>query len=239
MRASVSSSTSPSMAMTPRSGFVSPAIMLTSEVFPAPEAPNRPVTRPSLAKATSTRKFTELFCDVNAQHGQFPCRRLCGAPREPFGGDQGCQRDQDRDHHQPQCRGVAIRRLDQRIDRRGNGLGFAGDVGHEGNGGAELADRLGKAEHHAGQHARQRQRQRDRQEHPPGCRAQRARRLLQPAVDRLDRQPDRPHQQRKRHDRRRPAPPRSSETRTRCRDDPRASRRSGRGARTSAAADSR
>ena len=38
------------------------------------------------------------------------------------------------------------------------------------------------------------------EEHPPGCRAQRARGLLQPLVDRFDRQPDRPHQQRKRHD---------------------------------------
>ena len=36
-------------------------------------------------------------------------------------------------------------------------------------------------------------------EHPPGRGAQRARGLFQPAVDRLDRQPDRPHQQRKRH----------------------------------------
>ena len=57
--------------------------------------------------------------------------------------------------------------------------------------------------------ARQRQRQRDGEKHPPRRRAQRARRLLQPAVDRLDRQPDRPHQQRKRHDaagQRRPGP---------------------------------
>ena len=64
------------MAMTPRSGRSRPAIMLISEVLPAPEAPNSPVTRPSLVNEASKREFAELFCDVNAQHDQFPCRRL-------------------------------------------------------------------------------------------------------------------------------------------------------------------
>ena len=75
MRAAVSSSVSPSMAMMPRSGCSRPAIMLISEVLPAPEAPNRPVTRPSLVKRGFEREFAELFGDVDAQHGQFPCRR--------------------------------------------------------------------------------------------------------------------------------------------------------------------
>ena len=35
--------------------------MLISEVLPAPEAPNRPVTRPSLVKEASKREFAELF----------------------------------------------------------------------------------------------------------------------------------------------------------------------------------
>ena len=66
--------------MTPRSGRSSPAIMLISEVLPAPEAPNSPVTRPSLVEGGFEREFAELFCDVDAQHGQFPCRR-CVARR--------------------------------------------------------------------------------------------------------------------------------------------------------------
>ena len=74
-RAAVSSSISPSMAMVPRSGFSNPAIMLISEVLPAPEAPNRPVTRPSLANEASMENSPSCFDDVNAQHGQFPCRR--------------------------------------------------------------------------------------------------------------------------------------------------------------------
>ena len=68
------------MAMMPRSGRSSPAIMLISEVLPAPEAPNRPVTRPSLAKAASIENSPSCFDDVNAQHDQFPCRR-CVARR--------------------------------------------------------------------------------------------------------------------------------------------------------------
>ncbi len=50
-------------------------------------------------------------------------------------------------------------------------------------------------------HARQRQRQRDGRRTPAtGVAPSVRRRLLEPAVDRFDRQPDRPHQQRKRHD---------------------------------------
>ena len=145
------------------------------------------------------REFAELFDDVDAQHDQFPCRRWVARRASHFGGDQRRERNHDGDDHQPQRRGVAVRGLDQRIDRRGDGLGLAGNIRHEGNGRAEFADRLGKAEHHAGQHARQRQRQCDGQEHPERRGTQRLRRLFQPPVNRFDRQPDRAHQERKRH----------------------------------------
>ncbi len=145
------------------------------------------------------REFAELLGDVDAQHGQFPCRRLVArranhseAIRAPIAITMEISTSRAGG-------GIAVGRLDQRIDRRRNGLGLAGNVGDEGDGGAELADRLGKAEHHAGQYARQRQRQGHGGEHLPWCGAERARCLFQPAVDRLDRQPYRPHQQRKRH----------------------------------------
>ena len=80
MRAAVSSSVSPSSAMMPRSGRSRPAIMLISEVLPAPEAPNSPVTRPSLVKEAASENSPSCFVDVDAQHGQFPCRR-CVARR--------------------------------------------------------------------------------------------------------------------------------------------------------------
>ena len=66
--------------MTPRSGRSRPAIMLISEVLPAPDAPNRPVTRPSLVERGLKRELAKLLGDVDAQHGQFPCRR-CVARR--------------------------------------------------------------------------------------------------------------------------------------------------------------
>ena len=97
-----------------------------------------------------------------------------GAPCEPFRGDQRRHRDTIDTTTSRSAARIAVRRLDQRIDRRGNGLGFAGNIGDEGDGGAEFADRLGKAEHHAGEHARQRQRQRDGERTParalrPAC----------------------------------------------------------------------
>ena len=41
----------------PRSGRSRPAIILISDVFPAPDAPNSPVTRPSLEKHASTVSY--------------------------------------------------------------------------------------------------------------------------------------------------------------------------------------
>ena len=38
---------------------------------------------------------------------------LGGAAREPLRSNQRRHRDQDRNHHQPQRRGIAVRRLDQ------------------------------------------------------------------------------------------------------------------------------
>ena len=47
------------------------------------------------------REFAELFCDVDAQHGQFPCRRCVARRANHSGGDQGAHRDHDGDDHQP------------------------------------------------------------------------------------------------------------------------------------------
>ena len=66
--------------MMPRSGRSNPAIMLISEVLPAPEAPNRPVTRPSLANAASIVNSPSCFETSTRSMRQFPCRR-CVARR--------------------------------------------------------------------------------------------------------------------------------------------------------------
>ena len=61
-------------------------------------------------------------------------------------------------------------------------------------------ERLGEAEHDAGDEARQRERQRDGQEHPGAVRPERRGGVFQAAVDGFDREPDRPHHQGKAHD---------------------------------------
>ena len=91
--------------------------------------------------------------------------------------------------------------LGQGVDRRRQRLGLAGNVGDEGDGRAEFAHRLGEAQDHAGDDPRQDQRQGDEQEHPERVGAERAGGVFQAAIDGLDRQADRPDQQRKGHHR--------------------------------------
>ena len=123
-RAAVSSSVSPSIAMTPRSGRSSPAIMLISEVLPAPEAPNSPVTRACAGRTRLRARIRRAVLRRRRAASSVPVQALGGAPREPFRGDQRRHRDDDRHHDQPQRRGVAVGRLDQRIDRRRKWSGF-------------------------------------------------------------------------------------------------------------------
>src|SRR6185437_5443108 len=135
----VSSTISPSIAIVPRSGLVRPAIMLTSEVLPAPDAPNRPVTRPSLSKEASSENSPSVLTTSTRSIGSIPVQALCRAPGEDFRADQGRDRDHGRDDHEPQGGGVAIGRLDQRIDGRRDRLGLARNIRDKGDGGAELA----------------------------------------------------------------------------------------------------
>ena len=79
----------------------------------------------------------------------------------------------------------------KRVDRRRNRLRLAGNIRHEGDGGAELAQRAGKAQHHAGDDARQSQRQRDGEKHQAPVGAERRGGVFELAVDRLERKPDR------------------------------------------------
>ena len=86
------------------------------------------------------------------------------------------------------------------INRRRNGLRLARNVGDESNGGAEFAQRLGKAQHHAGDDARQRQRQGDGKKGAGAVGAKRGGGVFQLSIDRLERQPGRTHKQRETHD---------------------------------------
>ena len=61
-----------SSVMTPRSGFSRPAIMLTSEVFPAPEGPNKAVAPPAASKRTASRNAPSCFCTSTTSTDQPP-----------------------------------------------------------------------------------------------------------------------------------------------------------------------
>ena len=136
--------------------------------------------------------------------------------------------------------GLAAGDLGEGVDRRGQGLGLARDVGDEGDRGAELAQapwrrpapcRRGRR---AGPGAASPSRT------PRGARRPSvAGRLLQPAVDRLERQPHGADQQRERHHpagERRPGP---AEREHDARNARPAAPRSARAGRRSAGADSR
>ena len=188
-------------------------------VLPAPEAPNSAVAPPAASKRGVDREIAQPLFDVDRQHRQAPCSRAAGAAREPFRRDQRGERDDDGDHHQLQRGGVAARHLRERVDRRRDGLRLARDVGDEGDGGAELAERLGKASTMPAMMPGSASGSVTVTKAPEPAGAERRGGVLQPAVDRLDRQPDRAAPSAETPSRRRRAPRRSSGTRTRCRND--------------------
>ena len=101
---------------------------------------------------------------------------------------------------QPPRRSFAAGDLQQGVDRGGDGLRFAGNIGNERYRRAEFAERPRKAHHCTGNDARQRQRQGNGCEDPEAIGPECRRRVLEPAVDRFQRQPDRADHQRKAHD---------------------------------------
>src|SRR3954469_25319256 len=142
------SSASP-LRMRPRLSRISPATMLTIEVLPEPDGPNRAVTPPAASNFAATAKSPSRFSTSTASIS-FPVDARAHAPREPLGEDQRDQRDDDRDDDQPPRCGVGVGDLHIGVDRGRDGLRLAGNVRHKGDRGAELAQRLGEAQHHPG-----------------------------------------------------------------------------------------
>src|SRR5947199_8327477 len=116
-RRAVSVSTAPSTVMRPRSGRISPAIALTSEVLPDPERPNSAVRPAPLSKAASSRKSPRR-CSTATLSITPPLQAL-DAPRgaldQRLGGEQCQHRDRNRDERQPQCREIAARHLNEHV----------------------------------------------------------------------------------------------------------------------------
>src|SRR5882724_7874436 len=140
------------MAMRPRSGVTNPAIMLISVVLPAPEGPNRAVTPFAVAKRALTvnspsRAFNRF--STSTVSTLLSVKAHAGPACQPFGEHERHERNRDRDQHQASGGCIATGRLGEGVDRGGDRLGLTRDVGDEGDGRAELAERLGKAEHAA------------------------------------------------------------------------------------------
>src|SRR5258706_10972582 len=146
VRACESNNTMSSSAMRPRSGASRPAIMLTIVVLPAPDGPNRAVTPPEVSNCADSAKSPSCFSTETASI-LFTVEPRAGAARQPFGGNQRDQRDGDRHDDEAAGRRVAAGNLRERVDRRRDGLRLARNVGHERDGGAKLAQRLGEAKH--------------------------------------------------------------------------------------------
>src|SRR5712691_4185984 len=200
MPRSVSVSTSPSTTIRPRRGRKRPAIALTSVVLPAPERPNSAVRPAPLSNAASSTKSPKRCVTATLSTSE-PQGTAGGALDQHLRDEQREERDRDRDGGQPQRREIAARYLDQRVDRGRQGLGLAGDVRDEGDRRAELAERASEGQDHAGEDARQDQRQGDCRKYPEGVGAERRGGVFQAAVDRIERQADRAHHQRKSHHR--------------------------------------
>src|SRR6266581_232978 len=154
MPRSVSVRTSPSTMICPRSGRRRPAIALISEVLPAPERPKRAVRPPALSNAASSAKLPK-WCPTATLSTSEPLSTARRPLDQHLGDEQRGERDRDRHKRQAKRREIAAGDLDQHVDRGRQGLGFAGDVRDEGDRRAELAERAGKGEDHAGDDPRQ------------------------------------------------------------------------------------
>ena len=105
MRRSVSTNTAPSTAICPRSGRISPAIALTTEVLPAPERPNSAVRPPSAGKMRRRARSCRAGARYRPRSSPSVARQApADTPRHDLGSEQRRHRDRDRDEGQPQRR---------------------------------------------------------------------------------------------------------------------------------------
>src|SRR5688572_15081677 len=114
-RAAESNSTASSRTIRPRSGVSRPAIMLTSVVLPAPDGPNSAVTPPAAWKRATKEKSPSFF-STSTDSTSISEETRAGAARQPFGDDEGSQRNDNRDDDKASGGGFAARHLHEGID---------------------------------------------------------------------------------------------------------------------------
>src|SRR5579863_3107257 len=186
MPAALSNSTSPATSIRPRSGRSSPAIISRMLVLPAPERPSSAVSPLGASKraamclpplsgaprcnSTSTLNATgsenalseDALSKDALSKDMAPPGRIAPTgtpPYQHFGSKQRRQRYQHRNDRQPDHLGFTARGLQACENRQRQRFGFARNAGDEGDGGAELPDRPGKAQHQPGQQPRHGERQ--------------------------------------------------------------------------------
>src|SRR5215470_5267826 len=124
MRALESNNTVSAMAMRPRSGATRPAIMLTSVVLPAPEAPNRAVTPFAVTKrALSVNSPRRLSTSTLSM--LLSVKTHAGPARQPFREHERHERNRDCDQHQTPGGCIATGGLGEGVDRRRDRLRLA------------------------------------------------------------------------------------------------------------------
>src|SRR5262245_27618200 len=105
----LSNSTSSPSAMWPRSGLTSPALILTSDVLPAPDGPNSAVA-PSVSNAAASAK-SPSFCSMSTESMLVPVYSCTRTSSEPFGYDQCNERNYDGNNDQFERLLVAARNV--------------------------------------------------------------------------------------------------------------------------------
>src|SRR5262249_9814199 len=163
-------------------------IMLTSVVLPAPEGPNTAVTPDAVSNCAAIENSPSCFststASIYSPWKRMPARRASHSDSTSATSESTIATTTSRPAAaSPPGGGVAARHLRERIDRGRECLGLARDVGHEGDGGAELAERLGEAQHETGDQPWQCQRQRHGEEHTRPIGAERRSGIFEPPVD--------------------------------------------------------
>src|SRR5882762_9164787 len=143
------------MVMRPRSGRRIPAMALTTEVLPAPERPKSAVT-PSPASNEAARRKSPNPRSMWTE-SIFPCYPPRGAAHHDFRNIERGKRQQHRDDAQAHRSLVASWSLRIGIDRERQRARLAGDVRHERDRRAELAEAAREGEQHPGDDAGKRQ----------------------------------------------------------------------------------
>src|SRR5579883_2290314 len=125
MPADVSCSTSPPTTIRPLAARFKPATVLRIVVLPAPEGPNRAMTRASVAIATSSRKSPwprTISISMLIGAGSRSADRPPQTADQPFGKRHRPHGEDDRDGRQSRRRGLAARHLRIGIEGERNGL---------------------------------------------------------------------------------------------------------------------